>query len=198
MAGKYTLEGKNGTDALIMLSKVTSLLEKNNIDYLLEGGTLLGIIRENRLLPWDNDLDISITEKFYNELIHIIPQLKKLGYMVWSKTFDYDEEPLSTQKIRIIKLRTRKLHFIRGEVGLDIFIKFKKENRYYWQVGEKIKSSPAHFYDNLTFHTFNNKQYMLPQQYKEYLTYRYGDWKQIKKDWNTFKDDNAINKNKGF
>ena len=35
-------------------------METASIPYWLEGGTLLGIIRENRLLPWDNDMDISM------------------------------------------------------------------------------------------------------------------------------------------
>lgn len=43
-----------------MLKDVTNLLEENGIEYWLEGGTLFDVIRENRLLPWDNDMDISI------------------------------------------------------------------------------------------------------------------------------------------
>ena len=68
MAGNFTLEGKNGQLALIMLQKVTDLLDKHHIDYWLEGGTLLGVIRENRLLPQDNDLDISIKEEAWPQL----------------------------------------------------------------------------------------------------------------------------------
>jgi len=192
MAGKYTLEGKNGVVACEMLKRVTAVLEKHKIDYWLEGGTLLGVIRENRLLPWDNDLDISITERYYDQLIAILPELKKLGYMVWSKHFDIDESPFSSDKLRIVKLRTRKFFFIRGEVGLDIFIKFKKEDRYYWQVGKKMKSSPAQFYDTLTTYPFDGKNYMVPEDYEGYLTYRYGDWQKTVKVWNTFKDDHAI------
>ena len=36
------------------------ILTDNNINYWICHGTLLGIIRENRLLPWDNDIDFAV------------------------------------------------------------------------------------------------------------------------------------------
>ena len=36
------------------------ILRENNINYWVSHGTLLGIIRENRILPWDHDLDFSV------------------------------------------------------------------------------------------------------------------------------------------
>jgi phosphorylcholine metabolism protein LicD len=192
MAGKYTLEGKNAKIAVDMLQKVTDILDKREIKYWLEGGTLLGIIREDRLLPWDNDMDISLTEEYYDAILDAVDEIKKLGYMVWFKEFDSDNDPFKKGVKRIIKIRTRKLYFIRGEVALDIFIKFKKGNEYFWQVGEKRKSAPEHFYTNLREHKFNNKNYLVPKDCEEYLTFRYGEWQTPIKEWNTFRDDNAI------
>jgi len=192
MAGKYTLDGKNYQIALDMLKQITDLLDKKNIVYWLEGGTLLGVIREDRLLPWDNDMDISVTEVYYDLILATIGELKNLGYMVWDKEFKKDDPPFKKGMKRIIKIRNRKLYFIRGEVGLDIFIKFKKDNEYFWQVGEKKKSAPEHFYDVLRKHEFDAKKYLIPKASEEYLTFRYGDWQIPVKEWNTFKDDHAI------
>jgi phosphorylcholine metabolism protein LicD len=36
------------------------ILTDNNINYWICHGTLLGIIRENRLLPWDHDIDFAV------------------------------------------------------------------------------------------------------------------------------------------
>ncbi len=192
MAGKYNLEGKNGEIALEMLKKVTDILDSRGVEYWLEGGTLLGIVREKRLLPWDNDMDISITEDHYDALLDSLNEIKKLNYMVWFKEFEKDDAPFKKGIKRIVKIRNRKLHFIRGEVALDIFIKFKKDNEYFWQVGKKKKSVPSHFYDTLSPYTFDGKEYLVPKQYNAYLTFRYGDWKIPVKEWNTFKDDNAL------
>ena len=40
--------------------QTVQILNNNNINFWLCHGTLLGIIRENRLLPWDHDIDFGI------------------------------------------------------------------------------------------------------------------------------------------
>jgi len=195
MGGKYKLEGKNSIIAREMLKKVTNLLEAKGIQYWLEGGTLLGIIREDRLLPWDNDLDISLTEEYYDEILEAISDIKKLGYMVWTKELESNEPPFKKGLKRVLKIRNRRLHFIRGEVALDIFIKFKKGDEYFWQVGPRRKSVPAYFYETLKRHPFDGKEYLIPNKVEEYLTYRYGDWQTPIKDWDTCQDDSAIKGN---
>ena len=75
MAYDITLEGKNKVIAERMLEKVAKILKKCNIEHWIEGGTLLGIRRENRLLPWDNDIDFSIKSTE-------IPKLKKFLFLL--------------------------------------------------------------------------------------------------------------------
>ena len=43
-----------------ILFEVCDILKINSINYWICHGTLLGIVRENRILPWDNDIDISL------------------------------------------------------------------------------------------------------------------------------------------
>ena len=40
--------------------KVAELLKNNNINYWICHGTLLGVIRDNMLLPWDHDIDFAV------------------------------------------------------------------------------------------------------------------------------------------
>ena len=40
--------------------KVAKLLRDNNINYWICHGTLLGVIRDNMLLPWDHDIDFAV------------------------------------------------------------------------------------------------------------------------------------------
>jgi len=190
MAGSNTLEGQNGIIALKMLKDVTDLLDEHNIEYWLEGGTLLGVIRENRLLPWDNDMDISIDEKYYENILKVI---KQLPYRIRMRHFEENNDPFIKGKTRIIKVTNKKFLFFKGNVTLDIFIKFKKGDKSFWQIGNKTKFVPAYFYEQLIPYKFDNKNYLIPKLYDEYLTYRYGDWKTPVKEWNTFKDDKALN-----
>lgn len=189
MSGHHKLEGKNLKIALKMLHNITDVLDKHQIPYWLEGGTLLGIIRENRLLPWDNDMDISIKEE-YAQKLEIA--LKDLKYRVRYKEFEKDDMPFKSGIKRLYKIRNNRFFFFRGTVTLDIFIKFRFEDKYFWQIGGCKKSVPAHFYDELGSIEFNDKKYLIPQLFDEYLTHRYGDWTIPVKEWNTFKDDKAL------
>jgi len=45
-----------------VLFKACKILDANSINYWICNGTLLGIIRENRILPWDHDIDIAVWE----------------------------------------------------------------------------------------------------------------------------------------
>ncbi|MFC1898347.1 LicD family protein [Candidatus Cloacimonadota bacterium] len=195
MAGKTRLEGKNVEIALKLLQDVTTELEKSGISYWLEGGTLLGIIRENRLLPWDNDMDISMYIKDRWNLVKVALKLMFKGYRISTRFYNRDLGPFKKGELRMIKVRNYEKFLKKGEVMLDIFLKRKVENDYFWTVGIKspiLKSSPAKFYDELDWTDFNGKKYMISKDFDGYLTYRYGDWKTPVKEWNFKKDDNAI------
>ena len=192
MSGRHKLEGKNGIVALKMLEDVSAVLEKNHIEFWLESGTLLGIVRENRLLPWDNDVDISIKEEYVDKLLSSLSEISSLGYRVRSKTFENDSSPFKKGVTRIVKIRNNRFFFFRGKVTLDIYIKFKKDDKYYYQCGQTKKASSAAFYEELEEITFNTKKYKIPSDHEAYLTCKYGNWKVVDKKWNAFKDDNVI------
>lgn len=195
MAGKKRLTGKNAHKALKQLKIVTSILAKYRIPYWLEGGTLLGIIREKRLLPWDNDLDISLIKDHEQALFAILPKFFFKGFIVRIKKYKFAVGPFKKGDTRIIKIRNRKLLFIKGDIILDIFVKKRVGDHYFWTVGVKkpvLKSIPHHFYENLTEIKLNDHPFLVPQDYDGYLTYRYGEWRIPVKEWNFKKDDRAI------
>ena len=193
MAYNITLEGKNIVIAERMLKNVATIFNQCHIDYWIEGGTLLGIKRENRLLPWDNDVDMSINHDQLDKLDHFCSELKKAGYRVRTRHFDETSEFFTKNNIRMIKLREKRFFgLLKGAVCLDVFIKYQHGENSYWEIDDKTKFVPSKFYRTFKHITFKDFDYKIPSLIDEYLTYRYGDWQKQVKNWDTSKDDNAI------
>lgn len=55
-----------------MMSKVVDIFEKHDIDYILAHGTLLGLIRHNGFIPWDDDCDLFVFEWDYARAIELL------------------------------------------------------------------------------------------------------------------------------
>lgn len=194
MAYNITLEGKNQAIAERMLKNVAEILNSCNIDYWLEGGTLLGIRRENRLLPWDNDIDISMMIDQKPKLDAFYEMLKKDNYRVKSRYFQHSKKPFKQDAIRMIKIRERRFFgLVKGAVCLDVFIKYPEKDLAFWEIDNKIKSVPKKFYNSFKTISFKNFEYSIPEETDDYLSYRYGNWETPVKDWDTSKDDKALN-----
>ena len=68
------------------LVSLINILTENKINYWICHGTLLGIIRDKKLIPWDHDIDIGVIEnKKYRKMLPIL--LKKKGFKEIKKTF---------------------------------------------------------------------------------------------------------------
>ena len=194
MAYNITLDGKNKLIAESMLRDVAVILDQSSIQYWLEGGTLLGIRRENRLLPWDNDVDLSVMVDQSPKFEALIQALNHAGYRVKTRHFATSNEHFNQGDIRIIKIRKKRLlGLFKGPVCLEIFVKYPLNEKAYWQIADKTKQVPAKFYQSFKTIRFNDFDYAIPELTDEYLCYRYGDWQTPVKHWNTATDDNALN-----
>jgi hypothetical protein len=88
---------------LDMLPVITDLLEENGIKYWLDWGTLLGALRDGKMIPWDFDIDIGI---FHDDTA------KLLAIDVPYHKFEVDRNHKFARKIR----------FFTEEHGFDFHI----------------------------------------------------------------------------
>ncbi|MDP6837022.1 MAG: LicD family protein [Candidatus Marinimicrobia bacterium] len=196
MGTRHAFGEENAAVALTMLEKVTSIFESYEIKYCLTAGTLLGIVRENRLLPWDTDLDLRIFRNDVNKLPQAMWKIRLAGYLARTRRQEIKDSPLHEGEKRIVKIFNKAGFLKKGEIVMDCFIAVRHGDQYIWSCGGPKfytkKAVPSHFYDNTQSITFQGKSYTAPAEVEDYLTFRYGDWRTPVKQWDYTKDDGAI------
>lgn len=186
MAGSSELVNTNLKDALKMLEDVCVILEEADIPYNLDAGTLLGIVRENRLLPWDTDLDIAIPSNYGERLIELRKKINRAGYLTRLRYSRITCGPVPAKSFRLMRVYTRRFFFFKKEKLMDLFIKYKDGDSYYWVVRSDepiLQSCAAKHLDERMKKEFNGREYFIPKDYDGYLTRHYGDWRTPKKDY---------------
>lgn len=60
--------GKHKPIARDLLQKTISILNEFDINYFLISGTLLGYVRHNDFIPWDDDIDLIVDSSFLSKI----------------------------------------------------------------------------------------------------------------------------------
>lgn len=150
------------------LSDMKKILDKNNQEFFLVYGTLLGQHRENQFIEHDNDIDIGIfSNKFNPDIKNKIVNSKKFTFVHDFGKLEDSYECTFTH--------------ING-ISIDIFIHYLiKENHYYAPSFTGICDSKNTGYCKWSHHItglkkikFMNEEYNIPINTPAYLEERYG------------------------
>jgi lipopolysaccharide cholinephosphotransferase len=186
------IKGRMLLRARRLLNKLVDFLESEGIEYHLEGGTLLGLVRDGEFLEWDFDLDISIVQ---GEEVKFLKKRYKLwlsGYRVSKRRSKVDFGPIKKGDLRILKVKHIASSWFanfspwmrKNLLVADVFIKFVDDKDAYWIAKRRVMKVPAYHYSGHELIEYNGRSYMVPVAYKDYLTAKYGDWSIPVKEWN--------------
>ena len=107
-----------------MLKAFVAICEENQLQYYLVGGTLLGAVRHQGFIPWDDDIDVGMPRADYDKFLQIAPKFLPSYYFL--QTFESDPGyPLAFAKLRdsrttFIETSMKDLRINHG-VFLDVF-----------------------------------------------------------------------------
>jgi len=167
-----------------ILSEVVELLERHKIDYHLEGGTLLGIVRD---IEAGSLLELKIKFFFKGYKISIRRSHKNVGPI---KVGDYSilkVKPIFHYLLYAIYPKAKE-----NLIVLDVFIKASDESYTCWQAKGKVMRVDNKYYKSFESIRALGKDFRIPNQYKEYLTEKYGDWSVPIKEWCCSKNGETI------
>lgn len=113
MTDSLSTRNANQEILLEMLLEVDKLCKQNDIQYFLDSGTLLGAVRHQGFIPWDDDVDISMLRPDYERFLFIAESQLSPAYFLRTNQSD------STYNLGIPKIIINK----NGEmISLDIFV----------------------------------------------------------------------------
>lgn len=91
-------------EAIEILKQVSDICEKLNIEYFLAYGTLIGAIRHEGFIPWDDDIDIMMPRNDYDRLCEYFVQNDNLiGDLKWFSPETNKDYPYMIARISSMK-----------------------------------------------------------------------------------------------
>ena len=110
---------------LEVLEKIDSICKRHGIQYFAEWGTLLGAVRHQGFVPWDDDMDIGMLREDYERFLYYARKELPDGYVVLDVNDDrFDEimaRVMNSDKIRFDEDFLREFHGCPYGIGVDIF-----------------------------------------------------------------------------
>jgi len=142
-----------------MLFDTQKIFDKVDVIFWLMYGTLLGIYRENRLLPWDGDIDIGIYVKDFEKVLSLNDEFHNLGY----------------ESLSVCSPGKGMIIICKNGIHIDVSCLEKfSGNKVFWSNFYYPKDD----FDKENYIMWEDHMWRIPYNPVKHLTYTYG------KDWN--------------
>ena len=192
---------------------ITKILKNHSIFFWIDQGTLLGITRDQHLIPWDQDVDLSVWSHDFSKLDGAIDDFREAGFYV--ENHDYKDAFFlghpNGYTVEIAKQTAMEDYVLRKNAlprnsrlsssikvflsVLPTFIHFPLRH-----FARKFLSTPSvvfqvpicHFEEFASISFLGIDELRVPKHTDGYLAFKYGaNWKTPTRTWDYSKDDGA-------
>ncbi|RTZ96875.1 MAG: hypothetical protein DSY90_09370 [Deltaproteobacteria bacterium] len=189
-----TLTGRHYQIAKKMMLDTTEIMNRHDIDYFLDAGTLLGMIRDGDLIPWDHDIDMLLPLSEVDKFKSIVPALQDKNWRVKTDYPMHHDGPCWKKgaQCNFRMYNNRFYHFGRGRIKLEIYVLYPDgDHCWYHAMGKNWKLPAVHFKTH-AIHIFDGHALRIPARAEAYLDYIYADWKTPTPAFNHLSGDHSI------
>ncbi len=185
--------------AVALLKGVSATVKKAGLQAWIEGGTLLGAIRDKRLIPWDHDIDMGIIFSDNEAISYLVKALRR-EYSVKICFFNNSPSGIwNLGKYRLLKIYPKRHLFFREKICCDLFIYYPAKDEktgekiYRYVVWDQNAAHKAKHFDKLDSIDFYGVPVITPAYPEEFLATKYGEnWRIPQKTWNVALDDGSV------
>jgi hypothetical protein len=175
-----------------MLQAVIDACDDHDIEYQLDYGTLLGLIREGDLIPWDGDIDISIPSSQIKKLRRTFWRFLTRGWFLNCATMKNEGCAWRIGDLRVVKIKSGAIRYlVPGGLLLDISIRYRYRDCHWWSTNGYVCRAAAHYFEGYETVAFADRSVRIPRNYEQYLSEIYGDWR-TPNPWFCAADDGTI------
>jgi len=193
-------DSESEKNAVQFMHQNVAVMKEAGIDFWIEGGTLLGALRDQKLIPWDHDLDFGMKYESEAQMKHLIRKLRRHFY-VSVRSFPNTTKIWDLGNYRVLKIFPRKHFFFKEDLCLDLFVYYKgnlpnhEEMVYKYVVWDRNAYHRKEFFDTIDSIEFYGGMVPVPAQVDKFIEVKYGsNWRTPVKEWNVALDDGSIYK----
>lgn len=154
------------------LCAIKQELDELGIFFWLDGGTLLGAVRDGDFCEDDeNDVDLSAWAADKDKIPELVERMRGRGFRLYHHWVGDERAPGMAQEVS----------FARDGLKIDVFFQETKGNVVWHLIYVRERGNPVvvpkrllEGFDNLWFRGVG---FNIPMLWDEYLTFRYGDWR---------------------